>query len=115
MVPRLPTTFSQEYSNVWLEVQVNSEILITRQPIKSVAYALNSETLQGYPASASAVESTVLVMNDNGKVVLGNTNPILEATGDSLLLPAKTVTLESASGSNEDMLINPDGTGRTSD
>ena len=30
-------------------------------------------------------------MNDNGKVVLGNTNPILEATGDSFTITAKTV------------------------
>ena len=45
--------------------------------------------------------------------MLGNTNPILEATGDSFTITAKTVTLESASGSNGDMPINPDGTGRT--
>ena len=102
-----------ENSNVWLEVEVNSEILEPRQPIKSVAYALNSETLQGYPASASAVENTVLVMRNDGKVVFGNANPILEATGDSFTLTAKTMTLETSAGSNGNILINPDGTGQT--
>lgn len=102
-----------ENSSVWLEVEVNSETLEPRQPIKSVAYALNSETLQGYPASASAVENTVLVMRNDGKVVFGNANPILEATGDSFTITAKTMTLESASGSNGNIIINPDGTGQT--
>ncbi|HNS65544.1 MAG TPA: phage integrase N-terminal SAM-like domain-containing protein, partial [Candidatus Woesebacteria bacterium] len=102
-----------ENSNVWLEVQVNSEILNPRQSIKTVAYALNSETLQGYPASASAVESTVVVMRSDGKVVFGNANPILEATGDSFAITAKTLTLETSSGSNGNVIINPDGTGQT--
>ncbi len=102
-----------ENSNVWLEVEVNSEILEPRQSIKTVAYALNSETLQGYPASASAVENTVLVMRNDGKVVFGNANPILEATGDSFTLTANVLTLETSSGSNGNVIINPDGTGQT--
>ena len=101
-----------ENSNVWLEVETEGETLSPRQPIKTVAYALNAETLQGYPASASAVENTVLVMNNDGEVVFGNANPKLKATGQSFAIEAETMTLQTPTGSNGDISLSPDGTGR---
>ena len=105
-----------ENSNVWLQVEIDNgvtwEVLDPRQGIKTVPYALNSETLQGYPASASAVENTVLVMDNNGDVVLGSSSPTLSATGDSFTIEAQTLTLQTASGSNGDILLSPDGTGQ---
>lgn len=100
-----------ENSNVWLEVQVVSETLTPRQPIRTVAYAVNAETLQGYPASASAVENTVLIMDNNGEVVLGNSNPKIKSTGDSFTLEGNSVTLQSASGSSGNIVFNADGVG----
>ncbi len=100
-----------ENANIWLEVGVAGETLAPRQPIRTVAYAINSETLQGYPASASAVENTVLVMDNSGNVVLGNTNPMLQATGDSFTIEAQSMTLQTASGSDGDIILAPDGLG----
>lgn len=92
-----------ENSNVWLQVSVGAETLSPRQPIQTVAYALNSETLQGFPASASAVENTVLIMNNNGEVVLGNSSPVIKATGDSFTLEGKELTIQTPTGSNTDI------------
>jgi glycine cleavage system H lipoate-binding protein len=104
-----------ENSNVWLQVEVDNgvtwEVLDPRQSIKTVPYALNSETLQGYPASPSAVENTVLVMDDNGDVVLGSSSPTLQSTGDSFTIEAQALTLQTASGSDGDIIISPDGLG----
>ncbi|MBD3279488.1 MAG: hypothetical protein GF390_02125, partial [Candidatus Pacebacteria bacterium] len=100
-----------EYSNVWLEVTAGGETFTTRQPIRTVAYALNAETVQGYPASASAVENTLLIMDNNGEVVLGNANPKLKATGDSFTIEAKSLTMQTTSGSNGNLIFDADGTG----
>lgn len=101
-----------ENANVWLQVQVGAETLSPRQSIKSVAYALNAETLQGYPASASAVENTVIVMDNSGQIVLGNTNPVLKSTGTSFAIEGRTLTLRTASGSNGNIALTPDGLGQ---
>ncbi|NCO12624.1 site-specific integrase, partial [Candidatus Pacearchaeota archaeon] len=42
-----------ENSALWLEVIIASETLTPRQPIRTVPFAINSETIQGYPISAS--------------------------------------------------------------
>jgi hypothetical protein len=94
-----------ENSNVWLAVTVGAETLTPRQPIRTVAYALNAETLQGYPASASAVENTVLIMDNAGEVVLGNTNPKIKATGTTFTLEGNSLTLQTTSGSNTDISL----------
>lgn len=97
-----------ENSNVWLQVTIGAETLTPRQPIQTVAYALNAETLQGYPASASAVENTVLVMDNSGDVVLGSSSPTLRATGDSFTVEGKALTLQSTSGSGTDLTLTGD-------
>ncbi len=95
-----------ENSNVWLQVTIGAETLTPRQPIRTVAYALNSETLQGFPASASAVENTVLIMNNTGEVVLGNSTPKIKATGDSFTLEGKAFTIQTPTGSDTDITVN---------
>ncbi|MEX0896128.1 MAG: site-specific integrase, partial [Patescibacteria group bacterium] len=100
-----------ENANVWLEVEIETETLTPRQAIKSVAYALNSETLQGFPPADPATENTVLVMNNSGQVQLGTTNPELIATGDSFTITADSLTLETTSGTDGDIVLSPDGLG----
>ncbi|MBP7768374.1 hypothetical protein KA082_00870 [Candidatus Woesebacteria bacterium] len=101
-----------ENSNVWLQVQIGAETLSPRQSIKTVPYALNSETVQGYPASASAVENTLISMNNSGEIVLGNTNPVLKSTGTSFSLEGRTLTLRTTAGSNGNITLSPDGIGK---
>lgn len=107
-----------ENSNVWLQVEIDNgssyEILEPRQSIKTVPYALNSETLQGYPASPSAVENTVVVMDNDGNINLGSLNPELRASSGTFTIEAQSLTLQTASGSNGDIVLAPDGTGQVS-
>ena len=90
-----PSVFS-ENPNIWLEVQVDTETLAPRQPIRTVAYALNAETLQGYPLAPTggAGANTVLTMNN-----------------DSNVLFAEAVVLQTVAGSNADIKLAADGTG----
>ncbi len=102
-----------ENSNVWLEVEVAAETLTPRQSIKTVAYALNSETIQGYPISATGAATTnsILFMDGAGQVVLGEVSPTLKATTGTFSIEAQALTLKTSSGSNGDIIFNPNGLG----
>lgn len=108
-----------ENPNVWLQVTVGAETLSPRQPIRTVAYALNAETLQGFPAATTATENTVLVMNNSGEVTLGTTNPAIKATGTTFNIEGNSVTLKTTAASatdltltgDKDVVLNTAGTG----
>ncbi len=103
-----------ENSNVWLEVEIATETLTPRQSIKTVPYALNSETLQGYPidATGAATKNTVVTMNNTGDIILGEVSPLLKAVSGNFAIEAETLTLQTSSGTNGDITLSPDGTGQ---
>jgi len=107
----IPSSVFSENDEVWLEVTVDGETLNPRQLLNAVAYSLNAETLQGYPPAAAATANTVLIMDNNGDVVLGNTAPTLRATGTSFTIEAQTLTLQTASGSDGDIVLISDDQG----
>ena len=91
----LGNIFAQN-SNIWLQIEVDNEVLFPRQLIKSVPYALNSAALQGYEASSSATANTIPVINNDGNLVLNTLNSslvnfgqlnLVSQTGDIYLLP----------------------------
>ncbi len=94
--PAIGSDIFSENPNIWLEVQVDSETLSPRQPIRTVAYALNAETLQGYPLAPTggAEANTVVTMNN-----------------DSVVLFSEAVVLQTAAGTNADIKLAADGTG----
>jgi cytoskeletal protein RodZ len=104
-----------ENANVWLEVTIGAETLAPRQPIRTVAYAINAETLQGLPPAEVATNSTILMMDQNGEVVLGTTTPVLKSDSgsSSLTIESNQLILRTATGSNGDVVISPDGAGQT--
>jgi hypothetical protein len=103
-----------ENSNVWLEVQIATETLTPRQGIKTVPYALNTETVQGYPISATgaATINTILVMDDGGQIILGEVSPTLKSTTGTFSIEAQTLSLETSTGSNGNIFLTPNGTGK---
>jgi len=105
-----PEVFS-ENSQVWLEVQVASEILEPRQRIASVAYALNSETLQGFPPSLSGDINTIPVINALGELIIGANNPKLIASSGAFLVQGESMIFRTETGSSGDITFQPDGEG----
>lgn len=102
-----------ERDEVWLQVQVGSETLSPRQRIASVPYALNSETIQGYPISATgaATAKTVVFMDSAGDVVLGEVGPQIRSISGTFSIEGRALTLQTGSGSNGNITLDPDGTG----
>jgi len=102
-----------ENSNVWLEVQIVSETLTPRQPIRTVAFALNSETVKGFPVNDNeiATANTLITMNDAGEVVLGETSPVIRSTTGDFTLEGQALLLQTTAGSDGDIVLDADGIG----
>jgi len=109
--PAIATSVFTENTGVWLEVAVAGETLTPRQPIATSAYALNSETLQGFPPGTGT--SNILYIDSNGNIGIGVTSPTLDATSSSgtFGITAQALLLQTPNTSDGDITINPDGTG----
>jgi hypothetical protein len=110
----IPATVFTENSNIWLEVVVATETLTPRQPIASVAYALNSETIQGFPLSStvSAIRNTVVPMNQWGEIIVGEQSPRLTGVSGTFQISAPSISITTATGTNGNITLAPDGTGQ---
>lgn len=73
--------FSQ-HGSIWLQIQIRNEILFPRQLVKAVPYALNSDALDGYHASASATANSIPVINAEGNLVINTSGSAIINTGD---------------------------------
>ncbi|MDQ3008352.1 MAG: site-specific integrase, partial [bacterium] len=102
-----------ENANVWLEVGVEGETLAPRQPIQTVPYALNSETVQGYPitASGAATVNTILTMNSAGEVVLGEVSPKIKSGSGTFTIEGSILLLQTTNNGN--IILDANGSGST--
>jgi site-specific recombinase XerD len=107
----IASTVFTENRDVYLEVSVGAETLTPRQQIATVGYALNSETLQGYPASSSATVNTVPVMDQNGNITLASSSPNIISTSGTFTLTGEALTLTTAANSGGDIILQPDAIG----
>ena len=107
----IPASVFSDNRDVFIEVQVGAETLTPRQQIATVGYALNSETLQGYPASPSATENTIPVMNNDGDILLGSASPDIISSSGTFNLEGQTLTLTTTTGSGGNIIIQPDTAG----
>ncbi|MFZ2201884.1 MAG: site-specific integrase, partial [Microgenomates group bacterium] len=105
-----PEVFS-ENASLFLEVAIGGQTLTPRQPIATSGYALNSETLQGYPASASATENTVPVVNTDGDIIIGAASPAIISQSGTFAIKGQAVTLATETGTDGDVTVAPDGRG----
>lgn len=97
--------------DVYLEVTVGAETLTPRQQIATVGYALNSETLQGYPASASATINTVPVIDNLGNINIAVASPSIISTSGNFNIKGQSISLTTATNSGGDIVLQPDALG----
>lgn len=105
-----PDVFT-ENPEVWLEITADSETMDPRQQIATVAYAVNAETLQGMPPSASGLKDTVLVIDSQGNLNLGETSPTIKSISGTMAVEGQALLLKASDGSGGNITINPDGNG----
>ncbi len=97
--------------DVFLEIQVGAETLTPRQQIATVGYAINSSTLQGYPASASATINTVPVVDNSGNITIAATSPSLISSSGTFTIKGESLALQTAANSGGDIVLQPDSIG----
>src|SRR3989338_2228777 len=101
-----------ENANLWLGVTVETDAEATpRQRIATVGYALNAETLQGFPPSASASANQIPVFTQEGDLVLAAANHMVYSSSGTFAITGQALTITTATGTNGDIQIAPDGTG----
>jgi site-specific recombinase XerD len=104
----IPQSVFTDNRDVFLAVTVGAETLTPRQQIATVGYALNSETLQGYPASASATINTVPVVDNLGNITIAAASPSLVSTSGNFNIKGQALSLTTELNSGGDIIIQPD-------
>ncbi|MDH7475903.1 MAG: hypothetical protein QHH09_00325 [Microgenomates group bacterium] len=98
-----------EHQNVYLEVIIgtgaNAEVLEPRQQIANVGYAINAETLQGFPPGKEP--KTIPYINEQGDLLIAAASPGIRSINTSanfVLSSAKTMIIQSGDPNS----LNPD-------
>jgi len=94
----IPHSVFTENPNVYLGVTVGADSEMTpRQPIANVGYAINAETLQGFPPGTST--SNIPFINQDGDLLIAVASPGIRSTftsADFTLSSARTAIIQSA-------------------
>ncbi|GIW62067.1 MAG: hypothetical protein KatS3mg089_0919 [Patescibacteria group bacterium] len=112
----IPSSVFTDNSSLYLGVTVQTDPELTpRQQIATVAFAANSETLQGlYPitAAGAGTSNVVLALDSSGNLTIGGSaTPKFSATGGEFTLSGNVLSLTTNVGSNTNINISPDGKG----
>ena len=97
--------------DVFLEITIGAETLTPRQQIATVGFALNSETLQGYPASASATINTVPVVDNDGNINISASSPSIISNSGTFSIEGQSLALTTSANSGGDIILQPDAIG----
>jgi hypothetical protein len=105
---QIPNSVFTQNPAVYLQIIAGGETMSPRQPIATVAYAINSESLQGLPPSASGYKNTVMVIDSSGNLNLGETSPTIKATSGTLGIEGQAVLIDATNGlDNSNIRIDP--------
>ncbi len=113
----IPQDLFGTHDNLYLGIAVQTTAELTpRQKIATVAYAANSESVQGMlPTTDSNAGQTnvILALDSSGNLTIGGSaNPTFSASGGQFKLSGQPIVLATNPGSNGDIQLIPDGTGK---
>src|ERR1035437_2966040 len=116
-VSPIPQWLVASNSALFLGVSVNvTPELTPRQQLATVAFASNSELLQGLPPITQASAGTsnvVLALDSSGNLTIGgNANPIFQASGGQFTISGQPLLLTTNTGSNSNVALSADGWGK---
>jgi len=116
-VSPIPQWLFASNSALFLGVTVNiTPELTPRQQLATVAFATNSELLQGLPPITQASAGTsnvVLALDSSGNLTIGGTaNPTFQASGGQFTISGQPLLLTTNTGSNSNVTLSADGWGK---
>ncbi len=99
----LPASLFKDNPALWLGITVNeNEEMTDRQQIATVAYAFNSQYLQGYGVGATNVGANVNeipVIDNQGRLMIAAAGPTLQTTSGTFKIESPTLALMATVGS----------------
>jgi hypothetical protein len=112
----LEDSFFTDNQDLYLGVKINDETeLLPRQRLANVGYSADSALLDGMAPITKNPDNTtnsILALNSSGNLVIGGTaNPIFQASGGDLTLSGVATVITTNTGSNGNLVLNPDGSG----
>ena len=107
----IPQSVFSDHRDLYLEVTVGAETLTPRQQIATVGYALNSETLQGYPAANPATINTIPVVDNSGNINISSASPSIISSSGNFNIKGQSLSLTTATSSGGDIVLQPDALG----
>jgi len=116
-VTSIPSTLFSENAALYLGVTIETTPELTpRQQLATVAYATNSETLQGLPpitAVGASTSNVVLALDSSGNLTIGGTaNPSFSASGGQFKLSGQPLLLTTNTGTDANVQITTDDLGK---
>ncbi|MBI3985061.1 MAG: site-specific integrase [Candidatus Levybacteria bacterium] len=116
-VSAIPSTLFSENAALYLGVTIEATPeLGPRQQLATVAYAANSETLQGLPpitAVGASTSNVVLALDSSGNLTIGGSaNPVFSASGGQFKLSGQPLLLTTNVGSDANVEISTDDLGK---
>ncbi|MCL6096364.1 MAG: site-specific integrase [Patescibacteria group bacterium] len=113
----IPDWLFASNSALFLGVSVNTTPEMTpRQQLATVAFAANSETLQGLlPITGAGAGTTnvVLALDSSGNLTIGgNTGTAFQASGGQFTISGQPVLITTNTGSNANVTLSADGWGK---
>jgi len=113
----IPPWLFASNSALFLGVSVNTTPEMTpRQQLATVAFAANSETLQGLPPitqSGAGTTNVVLALDSSGNLTIGGSaNPTFQASGGQFTISGQPLLLTTNTGSNGNIQLAPEGLGK---
>jgi site-specific recombinase XerD len=113
----IPQSLFGQNAALFIGISVGTDAeLVPRQQIATVAYATNSELLQGMPAITqpnAGTANVVLALDSSGNLTIGGTaSPTFQATGGTFTLSGNTLNLTTTGNGN--VIVAPGGAGTIS-
>ncbi|MBM3205813.1 hypothetical protein FJZ41_03140, partial [Candidatus Shapirobacteria bacterium] len=105
----IPASVFTENQNIYLGVKVAADAEMTpRIQVATVGYALNAETLQGYPPGTGA--NSIPYINSSGDILLAAASPMIQATSGTFAIEGQTgVTIQAGTGVGGNITLAPRG------
>ncbi len=113
----IPNNLFTDNSRLFLGITVeDTDELAPRQQLATVAYAANSESLQGMRPitdTTAGTSNVVLALDSSGNLTIGGkASPTFQATGGQFKISGQPLILTTNASTNADIQVAPDGLGR---
>ncbi len=104
----IPNSIFLENPEVFLGISIkNDQEMTPREKIANVGYAMNSETIQGFPLGNSV--SSVPFIDSNGSLLIAAPSPTLKSSNGIFTINGQSIAITTSGQNLADIILSPSG------